>query len=341
MRTADFDYDLPPERIAQSPIEPRDNSRLMVLHRETGLLEHRRFFELVDYLKPGDVLVLNESRVIPARFTGHKQNGGARIEILLLNRMQPGVWETLVNPGRRIREGALIEIHSQNHQNRILAEVLSKTEFGTALLRFDREDLLEKLGEVPLPPYIHTPIEDPERYQTVYAKTKGSVAAPTAGLHFTPPLIDRIKTKGVEIVFVTLHVGLGSFRPVKVTDPREHSLHQEYFEVGPDAARRVNSAKKEGRRIIAVGTTAVRSLERATQPDGTVQPFTGWNDLYILPGYRFQTIDALITNFHLPRSTLLMLVAAFSGTEPILRAYGEAVRLDYRFFSFGDAMLIL
>jgi len=341
MRTSDFDYHLPQGHIAQVPVEPRDQSRMLVLHREADALEHRRFADILDYLRAGDVLVINESRVIPAHFFGKKVGGGARIEILLLNRVQPDIWETLASPGRRLKTGTQIEIHSDGHPETLTAEVLEKTPEGTVLIRFDKEWLLEALGDVPLPLYIHTPIDDPERYQTVYAGTNGSVAAPTAGLHFTPSLMGQIEQKGAQFVRVTLHVGLGSFRPVKVDDPREHSLHREYFEISPNAASAINVARSEGRRIIGVGTTSVRSLEWATDTDGKVQPLKGWNDLYILPGYRFRTIDALVTNFHLPRSTLLMLVAAFAGRERILKAYEEAVRCSYRFFSFGDAMLIL
>lgn len=341
MRTADFDYRLPPQLVAQTPIEPRDHSLLMVLNREAGSIEHRRFFEIIDYLQASDVLVLNESRVIPARLLGYKAGTGARIEILLLNRTEPDIWEALVKPGRRLRKGVLIEIGSGNHGRRFTAEVLSKTESGTVLLSLDDEGLLGKVGEVPLPPYIRTSLHDPERYQTVYARTDGSVAAPTAGLHFTPNLLNEIKERGIELLSITLHVGLGSFRPVKVEDPAEHILHQEYCEISSDVAQRLNEAKCEGRRIIGVGTTSVRAVERATHLNGEVQGFVGWNNLYILPGYRFRTVDALITNFHLPRSTLLMLVAAFAGREQIIRAYDEAIRLNYRFYSFGDAMLIV
>ena len=314
---------------------------MLLLNRANGSIEHRRFFEIEDYLHQGDVMILNESRVIPARLMGHKVGGGAKIELLLLNRLQDGVWEALAKPGRRIRTGTIIEIESSNYEDHFSVEVKSKTEQGTVLLQLENEDLLEKLGDVPLPPYIHTPVADPERYQTVYAKTKGSVAAPTAGLHFTPELLKRIESKGIELAFVTLHVGLGSFRPVKTEDPTEHSLHEEYCEVVPEVAKRLNQAKAEGRRIIGVGTTAVRAVEKATIPNGEVKTFTGWNDLYILPGFEFRTIDAMVTNFHLPRSTLLMLVAAFAGRECILEAYNEAIKGDYRFYSFGDAMLIL
>ncbi len=341
MKTSDFKYELPAERIAQTPVEPRDQSRLLVLNRADGSIEHRHFFDIIDYLQAGDVLVLNESRVIPARLLGRKSGGGAKVELFLLNRIGDGVWEALAKPGKRLHKGTVIEIESPDSQDTVSVEVQSKGDDGTVTVHFSDENLIETLGEVPLPPYIHTPVDDPERYQTVYAKTKGSVAAPTAGLHFTPDLLEKIAGKGIELVFVTLHVGLGSFRPVKTENPLEHSLHQEYFEVTADAAEKLNAAKGEGRRIVAVGTTAVRSLEWVTQPDGQVQPFSGWNNLYILPGYEFNGVDALVTNFHLPQSTLLMLVAAFSGRERILNAYWEAVHNEYRFYSFGDAMLIL
>ncbi len=322
-------------------MRPRDHSRLMVLNRRDGAIEHRLFLDIPRYLRHGDVLVLNQSRVIPARLWGRKVGGGARIEILLLNRAGPSFWEGLVKPGRRVRTGTVVEIGSEDDDTAMTARIESKTENGTVMVRLTNEDLLETIGDVPLPPYIHTPVKDPEEYQTVYARTKGSVAAPTAGFHFTPELLGKVESMGVELVYVTLHVGLGSFRPVKTEDPAKHELHHEYFEVTDDAANRVNAAKRENRRIIAVGTTSVRALEWLAQPDGLVKPFAGWNDLYILPGYPFRVVDALITNFHLPRSTLLMLVAAFAGREHSLSAYEEAVRMEYRFFSFGDAMLIL
>ncbi len=341
MKTSDFDYYLPPEHIAQTPAEPRDQSRLLVINRADGAIEHRYFFDIIDHLQSGDVLVLNESRVIPARLLGHKVGGGAKIELLLLNRIESGVWEALVKPGRRIRSGTVIEIESEKYPGSMSAEVQVKNDNGTVTVHLSNENLIDGLGDVPLPPYIHTPVTDPERYQTVYAKTKGSVAAPTAGLHFTPELLSVIESKGVELLFVTLHVGLGSFRPVKTENPTEHSLHREFCEVSSDIAQKLNSAKKEGRRIVGVGTTAVRAVEWATDSNGEILPFTGWNELYILPGYQFRAIDAMITNFHLPRSTLLMLVAGFAGREFILDAYNEAVQRDYRFYSFGDAMLIM
>lgn len=341
MKTGDFDYELPPDRIAQMPVEPRDHSRLLVLHRTSGEIAHRRFREIEGYLEPGDVLVLNESRVIPARLFGEKAGGGARIELLLLNRLGPNSWEALARPGKRLRRGAVIEVTSADGEDRLIAEVQEKREDGVVIVRLSEETLIERMGTVPLPPYIHTPLADPERYQTVYARNKGSVAAPTAGLHFTPDLLERIRSKGVETVFVTLHVGLGSFRPVKTDDPTQHVLHSEYCEVSADAAERLNRARRMGRRIVAVGTTAVRSIERAARSNAEVEPFRGWNDLYILPGYRFRIVDALVTNFHLPQSTLLMLVCAFAGRERTLTAYREAIREGYRFYSFGDAMLIL
>jgi S-adenosylmethionine:tRNA ribosyltransferase-isomerase len=309
----------------------------MVLRRHDGSLEHRHFFDLVDYLKPGDVLVCNDSRVLPARLLGHKVDGGGRVEFLLLRRLSPGVWEALAKPGRRLRVGTEVEIGGEPC---LRSQVLSKDESGIITIRLSDETAIERLGAVPLPPYIHTPLPDAERYQTVYAKVKGSVAAPTAGLHFTPQLMDKIREKGVEFAFVTLHVGLDSFRPLQVDDPRQHHLHREYCELSPEAAQRLNRAKEEGGRVICVGTTSVRAVEEAAQ-GGELKPYKSWTELYILPGYRFRVVDALITNFHLPRSTLLLLVSAFVGRKRIFAAYEEAMRLGYRFYSFGDAMLIL
>ncbi len=337
MNTADFDYTLPRGLIAQIPIEPRDHSRLMVLHRQEQSLEHRYFVDIIDYLKRGDVLVLNDSRVLPARLLGRKGGNGARVEFLLLRRLSPGIWEALARPGRRLQTGTSVEIGAEPS---LQAQVLSKTENGVVTIQLSDEAMLEEWGTVPLPPYIQTPLSDQERYQTVYARVQGSVAAPTAGLHFTPELLDRILEKGVELAFVTLHVGLDSFRPVQAADPREHVLHREYCELSPEVAQRLNRAKSEGRRVICVGTTSVRVVEAAAQ-DGEMKPFQGWTELYILPGYRFRVVDALLTNFHLPRSTLLMLVSAFAGRELIMHAYSEAIRLGYRFYSFGDGMLIV
>ncbi len=339
MKTSDFDYELPLERIAQTAVEPRDHSRLMVLSRKDGDMEHRHFYEVGDYLRSGDVLVCNDSRVIPARLLGRKVGGGAKVELLLLRRLELGVWEALARPGRRLKVGTRVEL---GEGPVIEAQVIEKKETGTVVVSFPDEEALEKAGAVPLPPYIHTPLTNPERYQTVYAQEKGSVAAPTAGLHFTPELMDKLQGKGVRFVFVTLHLGLDSFRPVQVDDPGEHVIHKEYGELTPEVARELNQAKAEGRRVICVGTSAVRMLEHAARGDeGGVKPFTGWVDLFIWPGHRFQMVDALITNFHLPRSTLLMLVSAFAGRELILQAYLEAMNLNYRFYSFGDAMLII
>lgn len=339
MKTSDFDYELPPERIAQTAAEPRDHSRLMVLSRKDGNIEHRYFYEVGDYLRAGDMLVCNDSRVIPARLLGRKVDGGASVELLLLRRLERGVWETLARPGRRLKAGTRVEL---GEGSTIEAQVVEKKETGTVIVSFPEEEALEKAGAVPLPPYIHTPLTNPERYQTVYAQEKGSVAAPTAGLHFTPELMDRLQGKGVRFAFVTLHLGLDSFRPVQVDDPAEHVIHQEYGELTPEVARELNQAKAEGRRVICVGTSAVRMLEHAARgSEGGVKPFSGWVDLFIRPGHRFKMVDALITNFHLPRSTLLMLVSAFAGRELVLQAYNEAMRLGYRFYSFGDAMLII
>jgi len=339
MKTSDFDYELPLEQIAQTAIEPRDHSRLMVLSRKDGNMEHRYFYEVGDYLRSGDILVCNDSRVIPARLLGRKVDGGAKVELLLLRRLERGVWETLARPGRRLKARTKLEL---GEGSIIEAQVIEKKETGTVIVTFPDEEALEKAGAVPLPPYIHTPLNNPERYQTVYAQEKGSVAAPTAGLHFTPELMDRLQGKGVRFVFVTLHLSLDSFRPVQVDDPAEHVIHKEYGELTPEVARELNQAKAEGKRVICVGTSAVRMLEHAARgnEDG-VKPFTGWVDLFIRPGHRFKVMDALITNFHLPRSTLLMLVSAFAGRELILRSYLEAMGLGYRFYSFGDAMLII
>jgi len=339
MKTSDFDYHMPPEMIAQTAIEPRDRSRLMVLHRGSGSIEHRRFYELGDYLKSGDLLVCNNSRVIPARLFGSKVGGGAKVEFLLLRRLKPGVWEALVKPGRRLKAGTRVDLGAGPD---IQAEVMEKTENGTAVIGFSDEEVLGSLGAVPLPPYIHRPLADSERYQTVYSREKGSVAAPTAGLHFTPGLMTGLQEKGVSFTFVTLHLALDSFRPVQVEDPAEHVIHREYGEITPEAAGEINRAKAGGRRVICVGTSSVRLLEHSAMVnDGALRPFAGWTDLFIMPGHRFQVVDALVTNFHLPRSTLLMLVSAFVGRERILRAYREAMGLSYRFYSFGDAMLSL
>jgi len=341
MKTSDFDYDLPPGLIAQQPIEPRDHSRLMVLDRARGTIEHRRFFEIVDYLKDGDVMVFNDSRVIPARLRGSKAGSGGRVEVLLLRRREAGVWEALVRPARRLQPGAGIEIEAPGAVTS--AEVIGNGAAGIRVLRFSDEALLERAGEVPLPPYIHEPLADPERYQTVYSRPVGSAAAPTAGLHFTVGLLENIRAKGVRCVFTTLHVGLDTFRPVKEDDPRHHVIYREYGVVSGAAAWELAVARREGRRIICVGTTTVRLVEQAalTGGEGEMGAFEGWVELFILPGHRFRMVDGMVTNFHLPRSTLLMLVAAFGGKELIDTAYREAMTGGYRFYSFGDAILIL
>jgi S-adenosylmethionine:tRNA ribosyltransferase-isomerase len=343
MKLSDFDYQLPPELIAQTAVEPRDHSRLLVADRSDGSLEHRRFNEITDYLRAGDVLVFNNSRVIPARLFGRKAGTGGRIELLLLRRREPDTWEALVKPGRRITPGTSLEISPPDDPaaTGTTAEVIGEAEEGIRLIRFADESRLAALGRVPLPPYIHTPVSDPERYQTVYSQPEGSVAAPTAGLHFTPDLVKRIESLGCQCLYITLHVGLDTFRPVKEDDPAEHRIHREYGVIDKDTAETISRAKTEARRIIGVGTTSVRLLEAAARRDNPVAPLKDWIDLYILPGHRFRLVDAMITNFHLPRSTLLMLVTAFAGKDLIDRAYREAIDRRYRFYSFGDAMLIL
>ena len=346
MKTSDFDYPLPSELIAQTPVEPRDQSRLMVLDRSDGSIKHRRFFEIVEYLRTGDVLVFNNSRVIPARLNGRKVDSGGRVEVLLLRQLDNGVWETLVKPGKRVSIGTRIEItnDSENeHGARVLAEVTELKQDGIKVISFSNQKLLPELGKIPLPPYIHLPLANPERYQTVYASVAGSVAAPTAGLHFTPGLINKIREKGVQCLFVTLHVGLDTFRPVREDDPLKHPIYKEYGVLSQEVATQLCQAKAEGRRIICVGTTTVRIVEHAAQASkaSLLEPFEGWVNLFILPGYQFRVVDALITNFHLPRTTLMMLITAFAGKELINKAYEEAIRLRYRFYSFGDAMLVL
>ena len=346
MKTSDFDYLLPPELIAQTPVEPRDQSQLMILNRGDGSIEHRRFFEIVDYLRDGDVLVFNDSRVIPARLIGRRADSGGKVEILLLRRLEANVWEALVRRGKRLRAGTRVDIindFESNNPSRVSAEVIEQEEGGIKVLRFSDETLLLELGKVPLPPYIRTPLSHPERYQTVYARVAGSVAAPTAGLHFTPELLSQLEQKGVRLLFVSLHIGLDTFSPVREDDPLEHPIHSEYGMLSQTVASQLSQAKREGRRIIGVGTTTVRILEQVAQFDNPLklQPFADWISLFILPGYQFRMVDALITNFHLPRSTLLMLVTAFAGRELINQAYQEAIASGYRFYSFGDAMLII
>jgi S-adenosylmethionine:tRNA ribosyltransferase-isomerase len=342
MKTSDFDYQLPAELIAQTPVEPRDQSRLMVLRRSDGYIEHHHFYEIVDYFHSGDTVVLNNSRVIPARVLGQKSDSDTKVEILLLRRVGDSLWEILVRPGRKVGVGAKIRLtnESAGTGQEIVAEVIERGEGGIRIIHLKDESRLEKFGQVPLPPYIHTPLAEPERYQTVYAEIDGSVAAPTAGLHFTPTLLNELQKKGVRLAFITLHIGLDTFRPIRVDDPSQHPIHKEYGELSPEVAAMLNQTKNQGKRIIAVGTSTVRLLEAATKT-GNIQPFAGWVDLFILPGHRFCAIDVMVTNFHLPRSTLLMLVSAFAGRDFILRAYERAKSLGYRFYSFGDAMLIV
>ncbi|UCG10325.1 MAG: tRNA preQ1(34) S-adenosylmethionine ribosyltransferase-isomerase QueA [Dehalococcoidia bacterium] len=346
MKISDFDYYLPPELIAQTPIEPRDYARLMVLNRGGGSIAHHHFFELIDWLRAGDVLVFNDSRVIPARLNGQKTATGGRLEILLLRRLRANVWETLVKPARRATIGSQIEISNGSTKKptlRIMAEVVELGEGGMRVISFADETQLTKLGRVPLPPYIHSPLQDVERYQTVYAREVGSVAAPTAGLHFTSELMAKIKDLGISCLFVTLHIGLDTFQPIGEDNPLEHAIHKEYGVLSAEVAEKLSQAKAAGRRIIAVGTTTARLVEAVTQLSHPtrLRPLVGWISLYILPGYRFQMVDALITNFHLPRSTLLLLVSAFAGKGLIGQAYQAAIDQKYRFYSFGDAMLIL
>jgi len=340
---ADFDYHLPPELIAQEPLERRDASRLLVLHRSDGRLEHRQFTDLPSLLEPGDCLVLNDTRVLRCRLVGRRADTGARMEVLLLREMGEGVWEALARPARRARPGARLELEA----GAVRTLVLERAQGGLVRLAVEpREDLLatlERVGRVPLPPYITRPLADAERYQTVYARREGSAAAPTAGLHFTPEVLAALGDRGVVLAWITLHVGLGTFAPVRAERVADHRMHEEWYAVGPEAAAAVEAARARGSRVVAVGTTVCRTLETVAglDPDGRVRPGTGWTDLFIVPGYRWRAVDALVTNFHLPRSTLLMLVSAFAGREVILGAYREAIRLGYRFYSFGDAMLIL
>ena len=342
MKTSDFDYFLPSELIAQTPVEPRDQSRLMVLNRSDGSIKHHNFFEITDYLRAGDILVFNNSRVIPARLKGRKVDSGGRVEILLLCRLDTNIWEALVKPGKRVNIGTRVEITNEG-ETKLLAEVTGLRQDGIKVISFSDETLLPELGEIPLPPYIHVPLVHPERYQTSYASAAGSVAAPTAGLHFTPELLSNIEQMGVHCLFVTLHVGLDTFRPVRVDDPLEHPIYNEYGVLAQGVASQLSQAKAEGRRVICVGTTTVRIVEQAAQVSSSlpVEPFEGWVSLFILPGYQFRMVDALITNFHLPKSTLLMLVTAFAGRDFVNRSYKEAIASNYRFYSFGDAMLIL
>ncbi|MBD9013668.1 MAG: tRNA preQ1(34) S-adenosylmethionine ribosyltransferase-isomerase QueA [Lachnospiraceae bacterium] len=340
MKTSDFYYDLPEELIAQDPLEDRSASRLMVLDKNTGKIQHHIFKEIVHYLNPGDCLVINDTKVIPARLYGAKVGTDAKIEVLLLKRKENNIWETLVKPGKKAKIGTRISFGD----GILMGEVVDIVEEGNRLIQFSYdgifEEILDKLGQMPLPPYITHQLKDKNRYQTVYAKHDGSAAAPTAGLHFTPELLEEIKAKGVNIAHVTLHVGLGTFRPVKVEDVTQHHMHSEFYVVEEDQAALINETKKKGGKIISVGTTSLRTLESASSEDGILKAGSGWTDIFIYPGYQFKIVDRLITNFHLPESTLIMLVSALAGKEHIMAAYEEAVKDKYRFFSFGDAMFI-
>ena len=338
MKLTDFSYELPKELIAQHPAEPRDHARLMLYDRKTGAVEHKHFYDLVDELRAGDVLVFNDSKVIPARLYGKRVPTGGKVEVLLLTPVGEDRWEVLVKPGKKALPGTTIEFPGG-----LQAEVLDRTDFGGRVVHFTYDgvfdDIIDKIGEMPLPPYIHEKMEDPNEYQTVYARERGSAAAPTAGLHFTDELLQKIRDKGVEEVFVTLHVGLGTFRPVEEENIEDHQMHSEFYSITPEAADAINRAKAEGRRIIAVGTTSIRTLESAGTT-GKLKAGSGWTNIFIYPGFPFHIVDALVTNFHLPESTLLMLISALSTREQILHAYEIAVKEKYRFFSFGDAMFI-
>lgn len=342
MKKQDFYYDLPKAQIAQTPIEPRDHSRMLVVHRDTDLLEHKHFYDILDYLQTGDCLILNNTRVLPARLYGVKQETGAHVEFLLLNQKENDVWEVITGPGRRAKQGAVFTFGDGILQ----AEIIAVLENGNRLAKFQYEGdtifpVLEKVGEMPLPHYITEKLEDGERYQTVYSKELGSAAAPTAGLHFTPELLEKIRAKGVEIGYVTLHVGIGTFRPVKAENIEDHKMHSEHYHISEETAQLIRNTKKNGGRVIAVGTTSCRTLESVATLHGEICAADGWTSIFIYPGYAFKCIDALLTNFHLPESTLIMLVSAFYDREKTLQAYQTAVEEKYRFFSFGDAMLLL
>ena len=341
MKLEEFDFYLPEDLIAQEPIENRSKSRLLVLNKVSGDIEHRSFEDVIHYLQPGDCLVLNDTKVIPARLMGRRKNSLGKIEMVLLKPVETDTWEVLVKPGRRARIGDEVVFgHGE-----LVARIIDTTYFGGRIVKIFHDkpfqEVLNNLGEMPTPPYIKKKLEDKNRYQTVYAKKPGSAAAPTAGLHFTEELLNKIKDKGISVVFITLHVGLGTFRPVTVENIEEHKMHAEYYEISQEAADAINSTKARGKRVIAVGTTSTRTLETVADESGHIRPCSGWSDIFIYPGYQFKTIDALITNFHLPKSTLIMLVCAFAGKEKVFRAYEEAVKEKYRFFSFGDAMLII
>ena len=339
MKTEDFDYELPSELIAQTPLEKRDSSRLLVLDKETGNIEHKHFNNIIDYLNPGDVLVLNDTKVIPARIIGTKTDTNAVIELLMLKDKGSDNWEVLCKPAKRVKIGTVVKF-----SDKLKAECIGLGEEGIRLFKFIYDgillEILDELGEMPLPPYIHEKLKDKDRYNTVYAKNLGSAAAPTAGLHFTKELMKQIELKGIKIEYVTLHVGLGTFRPVNVEDIKDHKMHSEFYMMSKETAQELNNAKKEGRRIISVGTTSTRTLESIMNLYGEFKECSGWTDIFIYPGYEFKAIDALITNFHLPKSTLVMLVSALAGRDNIMNAYKEAVRKEYRFFSFGDSMFI-
>ena len=341
MKTSDFYYDLPPELIAQTPLERRDGSRLMLLNKETGAVEHRHFYDLPQYLRPGDCLVLNDSRVLPARLLGHRDPSGGAVEVLLLVDKGEKKWECLVRPGRKLHPGQKVVF---GDGSLLTAEILEELPGGNRIVRFDYEgiflEILEQLGKMPLPPYIKEELNDPERYQTVYSREVGSAAAPTAGLHFTKELLAQVQAMGVKVCYVTLHVGLGTFRPVKEDDPTEHEMHSEYCMISAETAQTINETKRNGGRMVCVGTTSCRTLESWAAEDGTLKESAGWTNIYLYPDYRFKVLDALVTNFHLPESTLIMLVSALAGRENVLHAYAEAVKEKYRFFSFGDAMFI-
>jgi len=339
MDISDFDYDLPEKRIAQIPAEPRDSSRLMVLNPKEHTIEHRHFFQLGDFLKKGDVLIFNDTRVIPARLIGTRSQTGGKVEVFLLRQIDRNQWEALVKPGKKVRIGSIVHFDDE-----LSCEVIDYTDFGGRIVKFIYngvfEEILDRLGSVPLPPYIHEKLEDRERYQTIYSRVKGSAAAPTAGLHFTEKLMKELRGKGVQFGFITLHVGLGTFRPVHANVIEDHVMHREFYSVSIETAALIHAAKDEGRRVIAVGTTSIRTLEASAARTGTVDAGAGWTDIFIYPGYQFKIVDAVITNFHLPKSTLIMLISAFAGREFTLEAYQMAVEEEYRFFSFGDAMMI-
>ena len=341
MKRSDFGFDLPEELIAQDPLEKRSNSRMLVLDKHTGDVKHRHFYDVLEYIQPGDCLVINDTKVIPARLLGVKTDTGAKIEVLLLKRKEENVWEALVKPGKKAKVGAKLSFG----EGLLTGEVIDVVEEGNRLIRFSYqgifEEILDELGEMPLPPYITHQLEDKERYQTVYAKHSGSAAAPTAGLHFTEELLQQIEEKGVSVARVTLHVGLGTFRPVKVDDILEHHMHAEFYQLEQSQADKINQAKDAGKKVIAVGTTSCRTIESVADKHGRLKETSGWTEIFIYPGYEFKVLDALITNFHLPESTLVMLVSALAGRENILAAYKQAVEEKYRFFSFGDAMLII